>query len=34
VQKARGAHNPAAAEGLLELARQKAEQALARVTGR
>ena len=34
VQKARGAHNPAAAEVLLELARQKAEQALARNTGR
>jgi hypothetical protein len=34
VQKARGAHNPATAEALLELARQKAEQALARTTGR
>lgn len=34
VQKARGVHNPAAAEALLQVARQKAEQALARVTGR
>jgi hypothetical protein len=34
VQKARGVHNPAAAEALLQIARKKAEEALARAAPR
>jgi hypothetical protein len=34
VQKARGVHNPSAAEALLQIARKKAEEALARFAPR